>query len=62
MIRLLLLAQLNGAYALPVLGYPGSARDLPERIAALCGGAGESNGTLLNRENRLQQEIGRAHV
>jgi hypothetical protein len=56
-IRLLLLAQLNGAYALPVLGHSGAATDLPQRIAVLCGGAGESSGTLLNREGRLLQEI-----
>ena len=57
MINLLLLAQLNGAYALPVLGHSGAATDLPKRIAALCGGGGESSGTLLNREGRLQQDV-----
>ena len=56
-IQLLLLAQLNGAYALPVLGHSGAATDLPQQIAALCGAAGESDGTLLNRENRLQRGI-----
>jgi len=55
MINLLLLAQLNGAYALPVLGHSGAATDLPKRIAALCGGGGESSGTLLNREGRVDR-------
>lgn len=57
MIQLLLLAQLNGAYALPVLGHPGTTPDLPKQITAFCGGAGQSDATLQSRESRLQLDI-----
>ncbi len=53
MLGLLLLAQVNAAFTLPVLGHPGVAQDFPEQIAQLCDPAHPSNSVLLNRESRM---------
>ncbi len=53
MLGLLLLAQVNAAFTLPVLGHPGVAQDFPEQVAQLCDPSHPPNSALLGRESRM---------